>query len=238
MQVRGERPFADLADFAHRIDPQIVNRKALECLVQAGAFDSLDPDRAKLFANIGRILAAAQERSERSASGITDLFGGSGEPARLFLTAADPWPPAERLQREFAAVGTYLSAHPIDDYAALVAAARRADLEGVPRPAPPEPAVHRADRGDRGRSGRSGARAPAAASASSRSPTRPRSSRRPSIRSGLPTGASCWSPGHSLFLQIGGEYDPETEEVRARIQAHRAARGDGGARRRRRSASS
>ena len=75
--VRGDRPFADLADFAHRVDPQIVNRKALECLVQAGAFDSLDPDRAKLFENIGRILAAAQERSERSASGIVDLFGGS-----------------------------------------------------------------------------------------------------------------------------------------------------------------
>ena len=56
------------------------------------------------------------------ASGIVDLFGGSGEPAPLFLTAAEPWPPAERLQREFAAIGTYLSAHPIDDYADLVQA--------------------------------------------------------------------------------------------------------------------
>ena len=84
--MRGDKPFADIADFAHRVDPQIINRKALECLVQAGAFDSLDPDRAKLFENIGRIHAAAQERSERSASGIVDLFGGSGEPVRLFMT--------------------------------------------------------------------------------------------------------------------------------------------------------
>ena len=90
VKVRGDRPFADLADFAHRVDPQIVNKKALECLVQAGAFDGIDPDRAKLFENIGRIVAAAQERSERTASGITDLFGGSGEPTRALPDRGGP----------------------------------------------------------------------------------------------------------------------------------------------------
>ena len=135
--VRGDTPFADLADFAHRVDPQIVNRKALECLVQAGAFDSLDPDRAKLFENIGRILAAAQERSERSASGIVDLFGGSGEPTRLFLddgrSLAAGGAAAARIRRR-----RHVSQRPSDRRLRRRSSqiARRAHLEGVSRPAP------------------------------------------------------------------------------------------------------
>ena len=66
VDIRGERPIADLSDFAARIDPRIVNKKAMECLVQAGAFDMIEPDRARAFAGIGRILAAASERSPES----------------------------------------------------------------------------------------------------------------------------------------------------------------------------
>jgi DNA polymerase-3 subunit alpha len=218
VQARGNRPFADLADFAHRVDPQIINKKALECLAQAGAFDSIDPDRAKVFENIGRIVAAAQERSERTASGITDLFGGSGEPARLFLTAADPWAPSERLQREFAAVGTYLSAHPIDDYASLVqmrgGLTWKAFLDQL-----------RTNRQFTGR---------IAATVVQRQERRTRTGGRIGIvtlsdptaqfeatvyQERLSEWRELLEPGLSLFLQIGGEYDPDTEEIRARIQA-------------------
>ncbi len=216
--VRGDKPFADLADFAHRVDPQIVNRKALECLVQAGAFDGLDADRARLFENIGRIHAAAQERSERTASGIVDLFGGSGEPTRLFLTQADPWPPAERLQREFAAIGMYLSAHPIDDYADLVQSRGgltwKAFLGQL-----------RANRQFTGR---------IAATVVARQERRTRTGGRLGIfmlsdptaqfeatayQERLAEWRDMLEPGHSVFVQIGGEFDPETEEVRARIQS-------------------
>jgi DNA polymerase-3 subunit alpha len=216
--VRGDRPFADVADFAHRVDPQIVNRKALECLVQAGAFDSLDPDRAKLFGGIGRILAAAQERSERSASGIVDLFGGSSEPARLFFATVDPWPPAERLQREFVAVGTYLSAHPIDAYADLVHSRGgltwKAFLDQL-----------RVSRQFTGR---------IAATVVQRQERRTRTGGRIGIvtlsdptmqfeatvyQERLADWRDMLEPGHSIFVQIGGEFDPDNEEVRARIQS-------------------
>ncbi|HEX2257430.1 MAG TPA: DNA polymerase III subunit alpha, partial [Afifellaceae bacterium] len=120
--ARGPTRFADLADFAARIDPRILGRKALECLVQAGAFDCLQPDRALVFANLPRIVAVAQERAERQASGVGDLFGEASGPAPLTLAPAEPWTPAELLQREFAAIGAYLSAHPIEAYADLVKA--------------------------------------------------------------------------------------------------------------------
>ena len=217
VKARGDRPFADLADFASRIDPQILNRKALECLAQAGALDSLDPDRAKVFENVGRVLAAAQERAERAASGNFDLFGGSGEPTRLFFVAADPWPPAERLQREFTAIGTYLSAHPIDDYAALAEARGGLTWKAFE---------------ERLRSSRQFT-ARIAATVVSRQERRTRSGGRIGIvmfsdptsqfeatvyQERLADWRDLLEPGHSLFVQIGGEYDPETEEIRARIQ--------------------
>ena len=65
-------------------------------------------------------MSAAQERAGRAASGISDLFGDSGRPVPIFLAEADPWPQADRLQREFEAIGTYLSAHPITDYEPFV----------------------------------------------------------------------------------------------------------------------
>ncbi len=218
VKVRGDRPFADLADFSSRIDPQILNRKALECLAQAGAFDSLDPDRAKVFENVGRVLAAAQERTERAASGNFDLFGGSGEPTRLFFVAADPWAPSERLQREFTAIGTYLSAHPIDDYATLAEAHGGLTWKAF---------------FERLRSNRQFT-AKIAATVVSRQERRTRTGGRIGIvmfsdptsqfeatvyQERLADWRDLLEPGHSLFVQIGGEFDPETEEVRARIQA-------------------
>ena len=216
--VRGDKPFADIADFADRVDPQIINKKALECLVQAGAFDSLDPDRGKLFENIGRIHAAAQERSARSASGIVDLFGGSGEPVRLFMSAAEAWTPADRLQREFTAVGTYLSAHPIDAYADLAQSRGgltwKAFLEQL-----------RLNRQFTGR---------IAATVVQRQERRTRTGGRIGIvtlsdptaqfeatvyQERLADWREMLEPGQSLFAQIGGEFEPETEEMRARIQA-------------------
>ncbi|MCW5713965.1 MAG: DNA polymerase III subunit alpha [Bauldia sp.] len=113
-EMRGDTPFVDLGDFARRINPRFVNRRALESLVAAGAFDALEPNRARVFAGLERILAEAGRAAEGAVSGQNELFGGMPEP--MVLPAADPWLPGELLQREHAAVGFYLSAHPLDEY--------------------------------------------------------------------------------------------------------------------------
>src|SRR5690606_18688283 len=112
--------FANLADFASRINPRILNRRALENLVAAGALDVLEPDRASLTAGLDRVLALATRTLERAVDGQNELFGGNGQPEPLILSPADPWLPAERLQREHAAVGFYLSAHPLDEYESVL----------------------------------------------------------------------------------------------------------------------
>jgi DNA polymerase-3 subunit alpha len=112
--ARGERPFVDLGDFTGRVNPRIVNKRAMEALVAAGALDELEPNRARLAAGLDRILGRASQAAEDAATGQNELFGGL--PQEIDLPKVDSWLPAERLQREYAAVGFYLSAHPLDEY--------------------------------------------------------------------------------------------------------------------------
>ncbi|MCX5493418.1 DNA polymerase III subunit alpha [Kaistia dalseonensis] len=121
VEARGERPFSDLADFAARINPKILNKRTLESLIAAGAFDAFERDRAQILAGAERILAMGARVVEGSMSGQNDFFGGGGaqrEP--LILPPVEPWLPSERLQREHAVVGFYLSAHPLDEYAPVL----------------------------------------------------------------------------------------------------------------------
>jgi DNA polymerase-3 subunit alpha len=116
--VRGERPFADLADFAARVDPRQLNRMQIENLVRAGAFDRLDDNRGKLFAAADTILRRAQALSEERDSGQIGLFGGAGEqPEALRIVDQPDWAPLDRLTFEAEAVGFHLTAHPLDAYA-------------------------------------------------------------------------------------------------------------------------
>jgi DNA polymerase III subunit alpha len=120
LAARGEHPFRDLADFAHRINPRTVNKRVLESLVAAGAFDAIDANRARAFAAVDAILATAQRAHDDAAMGQSELFGGAAAPEPLALPAVEPWLPAQRLQREYDAVGFFLSGHPLDDYAAAL----------------------------------------------------------------------------------------------------------------------
>ncbi|MHA1523132.1 MAG: DNA polymerase III subunit alpha [Alphaproteobacteria bacterium] len=113
--------FASLGDFASRIDPHSINRRALESLVRAGAFDELNDNRAMLLAGVDRILSAAQRASSDRSAGQNDLFGESAGAGDLELAATEPWSAQERLGEEFAAVGFYLSGHPLDAAAVLLA---------------------------------------------------------------------------------------------------------------------
>ncbi len=116
--LRNEKPFQSLEDFCSRIDPKIVGKRVLESLIAAGAFDCFGHDRALLAGGIERMMGLAARASENAASGQADIFGQvlNAEPEKLHFSPAEPWLPAERLHREFNAVGFYLSAHPLDEY--------------------------------------------------------------------------------------------------------------------------
>jgi DNA polymerase III subunit alpha len=117
--ARRERPFADLSSFAARTNPRAVNKRVLESLAAAGAFDELERDRARATAAVDAMLAAAQRAHEAETLGQSELFGPTArEP--LAIPTAEPWLPAERLQREYDAIGFFLSGHPLDEYAALL----------------------------------------------------------------------------------------------------------------------
>ena len=119
--VRGNGgPFKDVADFANRISPKILNKRTLESLVAAGAFDELDPHRAAVHAGVDRILGLANRVQEGAATGQEELFGGPAVAEPIILPPAEPWLAAEKLQREHDAVGFYLSAHPLDEYRAVL----------------------------------------------------------------------------------------------------------------------
>ena len=118
--ARTERPFADLADFGARINPRAVNKRVLESLVAAGAFDAIETNRARAYAAVDAMLATAQRTQDDAVRGQSELFSGAASPAPIVVGEREPWLPAERLRREYEAVGFFLSGHPLDDYAAAL----------------------------------------------------------------------------------------------------------------------
>jgi DNA polymerase III subunit alpha len=128
--IVGEReakgPFRDLRDFAQRVDPHAVNKRALETLAAAGALEELGVDRATAFANVDRILSLAQQAQRDKQAGQGALFlpamsapeeiGGIPALRKQDFPPAKPWVPTDRLSKEFEAVGFFLTGHPLDDY--------------------------------------------------------------------------------------------------------------------------
>jgi DNA polymerase-3 subunit alpha len=111
-------PFKDLADFSRRLDAKSFNRRQFESLAKAGAFDSINPNRAQTFAAAELLLRQASLAAEERESRQESLFAGidpSFAPRPSLPLVAD-WPPVEQLQHELAAIGFYLSRHPLDDY--------------------------------------------------------------------------------------------------------------------------
>ncbi len=114
--------YRSLADFASRLNPKAINKRGLETLSEAGAFDALEPRRAQVLGNVEAMTALAARTQSDKASGTSDLFGSGGAsvPALDLRTVKD-WTPMERLQHEFDAVGFFLSGHPLDQYAGVLA---------------------------------------------------------------------------------------------------------------------
>jgi len=116
-------PFTSLEDFAARIDPRLLNRRQLESLAAAGAFDGLKPERPALFAAAETILAHAASAHDQRTSGQAALFGASSaEAAPIRLPRDASWTLAQRMAAEREAFGFYFSAHPVDAARHLLAA--------------------------------------------------------------------------------------------------------------------
>ena len=114
-----ERPFVTLFDVARRVDLKRVGKRPLEMLARAGAFDELDGNRRRVFSSLDALVGYSAAIHEQKASNQVSLFGEAGEdlPEPRLISMED-WLPAERLSEEFAAIGFYLSGHPLDDYMA------------------------------------------------------------------------------------------------------------------------
>ncbi len=126
VEVRREHgPFKSVFDLCKRVDMQMLNRRALESLIFAGALDALPGNRAQQFAAVETALAYAQSFQDDKAKGQTSLFEGGGstlpmdEPA---LPNVEAWPYHEMLEKEKEVLGLYLSGHPLEPY--------RPELEG------------------------------------------------------------------------------------------------------------
>jgi DNA polymerase-3 subunit alpha len=110
--------FVDIFDFLERVDPRAVNKRALEGLTRAGAFDSIHPNRRQLFEQADVLMAYCQSVAAERASSQVSLFGGDqAGAARPRLKPVEPWGGPDRLDQELAAVGFYLSGHPLEDLA-------------------------------------------------------------------------------------------------------------------------
>ena len=107
-------PFRDLFDFAERIDPRVVNKRVLENLARAGVFDALEPNRAAVLAACDPLMGHAQALAAEKADGQANLFGGAGETGRPRLPKVDAWSSTQRLDEELAAIGFYLTGHPLE----------------------------------------------------------------------------------------------------------------------------
>ena len=130
VEARKTGKFTSLFDFASRIDQGAIGKRGLENLIAAGAFDSLMPPdteanlwRARLFAGIDDALSYSQRAWNDKLSGQHGLFGGNDSQESLAdvnLPNVDPWSQSELSRQEKAAIGFYLSAHPIDEYVGVL----------------------------------------------------------------------------------------------------------------------
>ncbi|MEJ7925192.1 DNA polymerase III subunit alpha [Sphingobium sp. AN641] len=110
-------PFKSLDDFADRIEPRLLNRRQLESLAAAGAFDEIHVDRAGVHAAAETILSVAASNAEARISGQGGLFGDAETPhADVRIPPHQTWSVADRMAQEKDAFGFYFSAHPVDRY--------------------------------------------------------------------------------------------------------------------------
>lgn len=136
LEARKAGPFAGLSDLLNRLNLTKVNRKVLESLILAGAFDSLEPNRARLLAGLEPGLEKAQNFKRLQEVKQMSMFETLGEtPNDDWLPETAPWEEPEKLAKEKEALGLYLTGHPLDGHRNILRAWLRtttADLAETP----------------------------------------------------------------------------------------------------------
>lgn len=112
-------PYRDIFDFACRNSTKVINKRQLERLICGGVFDSLHPNRRELFENIDLFIKIANESRTMATDTQTSLFGKDDHgkiQKKQDLKPFEEWPSFEKLQKEYDAIGFYLSMHPLENY--------------------------------------------------------------------------------------------------------------------------
>ncbi len=109
--------FKSISDFVRRLGPFGLDKKSLEAWIKAGAFDSLEKNRAKLFENAAFLVKHAKRAGEEKQSAQINLFGGVEKEQDIVLQDFSEWLLDEKLKKESDVIGFFLSAHPLDRYA-------------------------------------------------------------------------------------------------------------------------
>lgn len=119
--------YVDFIDFLIRVDLRLVNKKAIEYLIYAGAFDSIEPNRNKLFSNLERAMLYAQRYKEKPESkGQEPLFGTTRESNPKYRTVDfifedyNEFSEKEKFNKEKEAIGFFLTGHPLSKYSNLI----------------------------------------------------------------------------------------------------------------------
>lgn len=110
--------FTDIFDFAEQCSTKVLNKRQLENLIKAGAFDSIAPNRCQLLNSVDIIIKHCQVSQEEKESNQVSLFGGGEEQEipKPQLKEAGEWSETEKLQKEFEAIGFFLTDHPLASY--------------------------------------------------------------------------------------------------------------------------
>ena len=117
--------FKSITDFFSRLEVKNANKRTLENLICAGALDCFGFPREQLVAGLERLIGHAARISMEREVGQNDMFGASmGIEQKVELPLVEAWTSTEKLQREFASIGYYLSAHPLDEYREILESMR------------------------------------------------------------------------------------------------------------------
>ena len=128
--------FSGLYDLCKRVELRKVNRRVLEALIRAGAFDSIDDNRAAHMAELTTALRVADQYGKMSLAGQNDLFGlavqtDESDDSEAYATSVEPWSEKERLEAEKITLGLYLTGHPIDEYEAELKHIRHGNIASL-----------------------------------------------------------------------------------------------------------
>ena len=125
LEARGDEEFKDFSDFVSRIDSSKVNKRVIESLIKAGAFDSFGYSRKAMLSQLEEIIDAAKKSADAKKQAVNSLWGDDAEMSivKLELQNMEEFEPMEILEMEKESLGFYVSGHPLDKY--------REQLDGI-----------------------------------------------------------------------------------------------------------